>query len=250
MAHRDHLSRSMLARLFRTHHSIINKDSSEYDILKQEYCIKCVDDFQRQQGWAMPAITYLSELLRVNSTHTFKEANRNLVYLVAQDDYILALIQSISIYQQDTWDKTQGHVEVSTLVDGRFTLEESIKSHLDLLSCLLKKGNLYLLLKDGEKLWDILITNERSSSFGRELAFNWFMDCLEHFNRESQTALFARRVSDLDTTDLCPIGNYGKCVTLKLKRLFHFNKALPASSFIVKIAVNHEIYSTQPLVEI
>lgn len=219
MAHEDFRSRSMLDRIFRTHCSILNKDNSEYDALKREYCLECMDACQRKQDWTLPAVIYLSGLFRNNSTHLLNEADQSLICLLAQNDFIYGLIKRISIYQQDAWDKTQGHVEVSTLVDGHFTLEESIRCHLDCLSCLLKKGNLSLGLKHGEELWDILITNERASAFGRELGFNWFIDCLECFNRESQIALFARRVSDLDTFNLCHIGNYEKCVQLRLKRL-------------------------------
>ena len=118
------------------------------------------------------------------------------------------MIQSLSTCQLDVWTKTNGHVTIDTLVDGRFTHEESIKSHLDLLSFLLKKGNLYLILKRSEELWDTLIANENASSFDRELGLNWFIICVEDLNRDSQLALFEKRVSKLDPIHLSSKGNY------------------------------------------
>jgi hypothetical protein len=164
-------------------------------------------DLQRKQGWLVPAIKHLYELLRHDSTNTFKRSEQDLIsLLVNKHDLISALIQSLSTCQLDVWNKTYGHVTIDTLVDGRFTHEESIKSHLDLLSFLLKKGNLYLILKRSEELWDTLITNENASTFDRELGLNWFITCVEDLNRDSQNALFEKRVSKLDPIHLSPKG--------------------------------------------
>ncbi|CAF4816497.1 unnamed protein product, partial [Rotaria sp. Silwood2] len=58
--------------------------------------------------------------------------------------------------------------------------------------------NLYLILKRSEELWDTLITNEHVSLFDHELGLNWFITCSEDLNRESQIALFEKRVSKLN----------------------------------------------------
>jgi hypothetical protein len=207
MAHEDRLSRSMLDHLLHCHLRVFSEGRSPYDALKRDYCLKCMTDLQRKQGWLVPAIKHLYELLRHDSTNTFKRSDQDLIsLLVNKHDLISALIQSLSTCQFDVWNKTHGHVTVDTLVDGRYTHEESIKSHLDLLSFLLKKGNLYLILKRSEELWDTLINNENASSFDRELGLNWFITCVEDLNRESQNALFEKRVSKLDPIDLSPKG--------------------------------------------
>lgn len=210
MAHTDHLNRSMFNRLFHNHYCILSKDSSQYDVLKRKYCLKCIDNLRQQQGWAVPAIKYLNEILCYNSVNTFKQVDQSLIYLLTNNNIIPILIKSISICQQDAWNKTQGHVKVDTLVDSHFTLEESIERHLDLLSFLLEKDNFNLPLIHSEELWNILINNAKASSFGRELGFRWFIDCFNTFNYESQTALFTRRISELDSVCLCLIGNYDR----------------------------------------
>jgi hypothetical protein len=207
MAHEDRLSRSMLDHLLHCHLRVFSEGRSPYDSLKRDYCLKCMTDLQRKQGWLVPAIKHLYELLRHDSTNTFKRSEQDLIsLLVNKHDLISALIQSLSTCQLDVWNKTHGHVTIDTLVDGRFTHEESIKSHLDLLSFLLKKGNLYLILKRSEELWDTLITNEHVSLFDHELGLNWFITCSEDLNRESQVALFEQRVSKLDPIHLTPKG--------------------------------------------
>ncbi|UJR13683.1 hypothetical protein I4U23_000695 [Adineta vaga] len=207
MAHEERLSRSMLEHLLHCHLRVFSEGRSPYDALKRDYCLKCMTDLQRKQGWLVPAIKHLYDLLRHDSTNTFKRSEQDLIsLLVNKHDLISALIQSLSTCQLDVWNKTQGHVTIDTLVDGRFTHEESIKTHLDLLSFLLKKGNLYLILKRSEELWDTLITNERVSSFDHELGLNWFITCSEDLNRDSQLALFEKRVSKLDPIHLTQKG--------------------------------------------
>ncbi|CAF0953347.1 unnamed protein product [Adineta ricciae] len=207
MAHEDRLSRSMLEHLLHCHLRVFSEGRSPYDALKRDYCLKCMTDLQRKQGWLVPAIKHLYELLRHDSTNTFKRSEQDLIsLLVNKHDLISALIQSLSTCQLDVWNKTHGNVTIDTLVDGRFTHEESIKTHLDLLSFLLKKGNLYLILKRSEELWDTLISNEHVSSFDHELGLNWFITCSEDLNRDSQLALFEKRVSKLDPIHLTQKG--------------------------------------------
>ena len=218
MAHESHLSRSMLDHILYYHLRIFREGRSSYENLKRDYCLKCMTDLQRKQGWLVPAIKHLYDLLRHDSNNTFKRTDQDLVSLLVNNkhDLISALIQSLSTCQLDVWNKTGGHVTIDTLVDGRFTHEESIKSHLDLLSFLLKKGSLYLILKPSEELWDTLVTNEHVSSFDHELGLNWFITCVEDVHRDSRNALFEKRVSKLDPIHLTA---KGKC---PVQHSFHF----------------------------
>ncbi|CAF1166869.1 unnamed protein product [Rotaria magnacalcarata] len=184
MAHEDRISRSMLDHLLHSHLHVLSEGRLPYDALKRDYCLRCMTGLERNQGWVVPAIKYLYDLLRHDSTNTFKDSKSDLIsLLVNKHDVISALMQNLSTFQLDVWNKTDGHMTIDTLVDGRFTHEESIKIHLDLLSFLLKKGNLHLILKRSEELWDTLITNENASSFGRELGLNWFVTCAEDLHR-------------------------------------------------------------------
>ncbi|CAF1372553.1 unnamed protein product [Rotaria sordida] len=207
MAHEDRLNRSMLDHVLHCHLRVFNEGRSPYNALRRDYCLKCMTDLHRKQGWFVPAIKHLHELLLHDPTNTFKCPEPDLISLVVnKHDVISVLIQSLSTYQLDVWNKTHGHVTIETSVDDRFTYEESIKTHLDLLSFLLKKGKLYLILKRSEELWDILITNEKASSLNHELGFNWFITCVGDLNGDSQIALFEKRISKLDLINLSPKG--------------------------------------------
>ncbi|CAF4318520.1 unnamed protein product, partial [Rotaria sp. Silwood2] len=207
MAHEDQLNRSMLDHILHCHLRVFNEGRSPYDALRRDYCLKCMTDLHRKQGWFVPAIKHLHELLLHDATNTVKFFKADLISLVVnKHDVISVLIQSLSTYQLDVWNKTHGHVTIETAVDDRFTYEESIKIHLDLLSLLLKKGCFYLVLKRSEELWDLLITNEKASFLNRELGFTWFITCVEDVNRDSQIALFEKRISKLDLINLSPKG--------------------------------------------
>lgn len=207
MAHENKLSRSMLENILYSHLRIFSEGRSHYDTLKRDYCLKCMSDLQLKQSWLVPAIKHLYDLLRHDLTNTLKRTDHDLItLLVNKHDLIFSLIQSLSTCQLNVWKKTQGHVTIDTLVDGRYTHEESIEYHLNLLSFLLKKGNLYLLLKRSEELWDTLIANDHVSLFDQELGLNWFIKCVEDLNRDTQIALFEKRVSKLNPIHLTSKG--------------------------------------------
>ena len=49
------------------HLRVFSEGRSPYDALKRDYCLKCMTDLQRKQGWLVPAIKHLYELLRHDS---------------------------------------------------------------------------------------------------------------------------------------------------------------------------------------
>ena len=208
MAHDDRLSRSMLDDVLHNHLRIFTDGRSSSNSLKRDYCLKCVADLQRKQRWLVPAIRHLYDLLNHDSTNTFKRTDQDLIsLLVNKHELMSALIQSLATCQAGVWEQTKGHVTVDTLVDGRFTHEESVKTHLDLLLFLLKKGNILLTLERAEELWDTLIIKKYASSFDRELGLNWFITCVDDLNQKSQPVLFRERVSKLDPINLTTKGN-------------------------------------------
>ncbi len=208
MAHEDTISRPILDRLLYCHLRIFSEGRSPYYGARGDYCLKCMTDLQQlKQGWFVSAVKHLYELLRFDSTNTFDSSEKGFIsLLVSKHNLISTLFKSLSTCQSNFWNKTQEHVTIDTLVDGRYTYEESIKSHLDLLSFLLEKGNIYLILTRSEELWDILITNDNPNSFIRELGFNWFITCIDYLNRATQIALFDKRVIKLNLDDLSPEG--------------------------------------------
>ena len=238
MAHGERLNRSMLDHLLNCHLRIFTESRSSFSTLKREYCLKCVADLQRKQGWLIPAIRHVYDLLHHDTTNTFKRNDNDLVtLLVNKNDLIFILIQSLSQCQRDVWTKTRGNVTIDTLVDGRFTHEESVKTHLDLLSFLLKKGNLFLALKSSEDLWDTLISNEQASSFDHELGLNWFITCVQDLNQETQIALFKKRVSRLDPVNMTAKGY--ECFKLYFQRCNFEGRSPPRT-------INYLLNNTSP----
>jgi hypothetical protein len=207
-AHDERLSRSMLDHILQNHYQILSKARFPCDVLKRDYCLKCLDDLQRRQGSVIPAIKYLIEILGHETTFPFFKIEHDLIcFLVSKHDLILILLQSIHACQLDWWNKTHDHANMDTPVNERLTHEESIQNHLDLLSLLLKKGNLFLLFKRSEELWDTLIANERANSLERDLGFTWFINCIEDHSQETQSLVFQKRVNILGVNHLSPKGN-------------------------------------------
>ncbi|CAF3986264.1 unnamed protein product [Adineta steineri] len=197
------LSPAMLDCFLRSHYQILSIERPEYEEFRHDYSLKCIELVQRKEVWHARSVQYLNEILRLDSTN-----NQKLItVLVYKYNIIDVLIENLSNIQQDMWNNTQGIVMPDTLVDGHLTLQQSTKTHLELLSFVLKRGNLYLVLKCIEKLWDILITNERANTCDREFGFSWFIDCMEDISHETQLTLFNQRISKLNPIYLCPKGN-------------------------------------------
>ncbi|CAF3804516.1 unnamed protein product [Adineta steineri] len=197
------LSPSVLDCFLSSHYQILSIDRPEYEEFRHDYSLKCIELVQRKEFWHARSVKYLNEILGLDSPN-----NQKLIsILVNKYDVITVMIENLSDIQQDMWNKTQGSVMPDTLVDGHLSLQQSTKNHLELLSFLLKRGNLYLVLKRTEQLWDILITNERATTCDRELGFSWFIDCVGDINRETQITLFKQRISRLNPIYLCSEGN-------------------------------------------
>ncbi|CAF4179815.1 unnamed protein product, partial [Adineta steineri] len=197
------LSSAMLDCFLRSHYQILSIDRPEYEEFRHDYSLECIELVERKEVWHARSVKYLNEILCINPTD-----NQKLIsILVNEYNVITAMIESLSNIQQDMCNKTQGSVMPDILVDGHLTLQESTKNHLELLSFLLKRGDLYLVLKRTEQLWDILITNERATRCDRELGFSWFIDCVGDINRETQITLFKQRISRLNPIYLCSEGN-------------------------------------------
>ncbi|CAF1171640.1 unnamed protein product [Adineta ricciae] len=208
LAHDNRLNEVIQQRIFKSHCLILNQERSPHNELKREYCSRCVKHLQQKQDYTISAIRYLIEIL--SSTHTTTVVERSnfdiIQVLVVKHDIINILIQNIFACQLVTQDKGKTSTKHITLIHGRCTNEDAIEIHLDLLSVLLKKGDLYLIYKRCEELWDILISNGKASSTERELGFNWFVNCQVDLNRETRITLFENRVSKLDVTKLSAKG--------------------------------------------
>ena len=234
----------MLDHIFQNHCLILNTPGFPREVLIHDYCLKCLGDLQRKQGSVIPAVKYLIEILGHEPPYLSKKTEADLISrLTTKHDLILKVIQSICACQLDVWDNTHDHVNTTTLVDKRFTHEESIQNHLDLLSLLLRKGNLFFLLAKSEKLWDTLIANELASSSERDLGFTWFINCIEDHSQETQSLLFQKRVNILDMNHLSPKGN--RIVEHLAKRTdeYFLIKDMNASSCILDDAVSDMLES-------
>ncbi|CAF1250021.1 unnamed protein product [Adineta steineri] len=230
------LSPSMLDCFLRSHYQILSEDRSEYDEFRRDYSAKCIELVQRKEVWYARSVKYLNEILRLDPTN-----NKNFIeILVNKYNIVNVLIENLSNIQQDMWNKTEGSVMPDTLVDGHITFQESTKNHLEILSSVLKRGNSSFLHKHTEELWDILITNERASTCDREFGFSWFMDCVEHFNRQTQITLFNQRISKLNPIYYCLKGN--ACYKLYSERCNELrNLVLNSSTSSMKPIINRDL---------
>ncbi|CAF1227586.1 unnamed protein product [Adineta steineri] len=230
------LSPSMLDCFLRSHYQILSEDRSEYDEFRRDYSAKCIELVQRKEVWHARSVKYLNEILRLDPTN-----NKNFIeILVNKYNIVNVLIENLSNIQQDMWSKTEGSVMPDTLIHGHLTFQESTKNHLEILSSVLKRGNSSFLHKHTEELWDILITNERASTCDREFGFSWFMDCVEHFNRETQITLFKQRISKLNPIHYCPRGN--ACYKLYSERCNELrNLVLNSSTSSMKPIINRDL---------
>ena len=64
---------------------------------------------------------------------------------------------------------SQKKFDHTTLVDDIFTHEEVVKTHLNSMRFILQEGCLYLSLGRAQEIWDILVTNEYSCDWDKQI---------------------------------------------------------------------------------
>ena len=131
------------------------------------------------------------------------------------------LITSLSECQTNAYNRAKllnQKFDHTILVDDIFTHEEVVNTTLNCIRFILQESNVYLHLSRAREIWDILINNENSCEWDRDVGFGWFIDCSHDLSAETKAELFKNQILSLDTSKLTSIKGY-ECFKLYFIRV-------------------------------
>ena len=172
---------------------------------KRDYLKKCCDDIKKAPGSsiAIASLKHMYEILnsyQKNSNKALKDALSELVVPIMKN-----LCTSLLKCHSNTYEKSKlsnEKFDQTSLIDGLFTHEEVVQTHLNSMKFILQEGNLYLNLSRAQDIWNILITNENSCDWDKKIGFEWFIDCWTDLNDESRVEIFKKQILSLQPAKL------------------------------------------------
>jgi ubiquitin carboxyl-terminal hydrolase 9/24 len=237
LAHLSQLSRQMVELALNSHYSILIDSFHIKDSDKRVYIGKCVEDIKKCQ-WVVFAINQLHRLSKgmFRSRYGHKD-QQQIADLQKQYDLLRLISSTLAKLHARAVQNCQENGETfsgDTLVDGRFTLEECVDTHLQFMHFLLQDGSLYLPFKRANEIWETLIANPDACSTDRRLGFKWFDLSMGDLELESQQNLFHKRVLRVDPLILDVAGyhcirNFFESINLserKLRKLQHSHQLI------------------------
>ncbi|XP_019857623.1 PREDICTED: ubiquitin carboxyl-terminal hydrolase 24-like [Amphimedon queenslandica] len=197
LAHLPQLSREMVELALDSHHSILIESFHTKDSDKRNYIGKCVEDIKKCQ-WVVSALLQLHRLAKgmFRSSYGHKD-QQQIAELQKQYDLLRTVSGTMNKIHAKTVAACREKGEEltgNTIIDGRYTQEECINAHLELLHFLLQDGSLYLPFKRCNEVWDTLIANPDACASDRRLAFKWFDRSIGDLESDTQQSLFTKRV--------------------------------------------------------
>jgi len=172
---------------------------------KRDYLKKCCDDIKKSPGSsvAIASLRHMYDILnsyQKNSQKALKEVLTELVVPIMKN-----LCQSLLKCHSNAYEKaklTSRKFDQTALIDGLFTHEEAVQSHLNSMKFILQEGNLYLNLNRAIDIWQTLITNEHSCDWDKKIGFEWFIDCWPDLNDDSRIEIFKKQILTLQPSKL------------------------------------------------
>ena len=215
VSHLESLPRHLVERALSEQLAIITDMSMNRDTMRKLYIGNCIDDIKKatEAAHVLPFVLHLHKLCKSFSKGTsaiYQKADKATLTSLNDERGIVKLL-CISLRQCHTWaveaaikaaassgspgsgsgsrrkltmlsaasNLPGGNpLKPDTLVDGRYTHEEFVNGHLDLLKFLLKEGDLWLEWERSKQIWESLVDNPQSIEFDREVCFSWFHSCL------------------------------------------------------------------------
>ena len=83
----------------------------------------------------------------------------------------------------------------------RYSHEEIVDSHLDIMKFFLKEGDLYLSWARCKELWDTLVDNPSAIDMDKDKIFVWFETCITDLEPETQMELFNKKLLSMNAQD-------------------------------------------------
>lgn len=217
MAHLPNLPKVLVEKAMQEQLSILTEMTQNKDPMKKMYVLKCVADLKKVTPHVVPAVKHLHDICKsyLKGTSIYQKADKaTLGELNKQHEIVKLLSMSLKnchlTMRAAAMDKG-AELNAATLFDERYSEQELVDFHLDLLKFLLKEGDLYLSWTRCEELWDTLVNtrvdkNDKSIHTDRDKIFEWFEVCLTDLETSTQLQFFEQKLLSLKPSEMSRSG--------------------------------------------
>ncbi|KAF3691160.1 Ubiquitin carboxyl-terminal hydrolase 24 [Channa argus] len=216
LAHLPTLPTSLVQQALEEHLGILSDAYAVKETVKRSYIIKCIEDIKKlkalvcpnpastQQQWVAPCLSTLHILNKIFASHPYQSQNKTSIIQDLKKNFeIVKLITGSLVCCHRLAVTASGNgLSGSTLVDGRYTYQEYLDSHLRFLAFFLQEASLYLVWNRAKELWECLVSGQDVCELDREMCFEWFTKGQHDLESDVQQQLFKEKILKLEPYEI------------------------------------------------
>uniref|UniRef100_A0A4W6CTL0 Ubiquitin carboxyl-terminal hydrolase 24 n=1 Tax=Lates calcarifer TaxID=8187 RepID=A0A4W6CTL0_LATCA len=221
LAHLPTLPTSLVQQALEEHLGILSDAYAVKETVKRSYIIKCIEDIKKlldewsalveasqqsspQAVWVVPALRQLHEITRSFIKQTYQKQDKSIIQDLKKNFEIVKLITGslVCCHRLAVTASGNNGLSGSTLVDGRYTYQEYLDSHLRFLAFFLQEASLYLVWNRAKELWECLVSGPDVCELDREMCFEWFTKGQHDLESDVQQQLFKEKILKLEPYEI------------------------------------------------
>ncbi|XP_037554150.1 ubiquitin carboxyl-terminal hydrolase 24 [Nematolebias whitei] len=242
LAHLPTLPTSLVQQALEEHLGILSDAYAVKEAVKRSYIIKCIEDIKKthtqedikgsniqtsfhigtwgkkkpnsvakasqhsvpQAVWVVPALRQLHEITRSFIKQTYQKQDKSIIQDLKKNFEIIKLITAslVCCHRLAVMASGNNGLSGSTLVDGRYTYQEYLDSHLRFLAFFLQEASLYLVWNRAKELWECLVSGPDVCELDREMCFEWFTKGQHDLESDVQQQLFKEKILKLEPYEI------------------------------------------------
>uniref|UniRef100_A0A673CAP9 Ubiquitin carboxyl-terminal hydrolase 24 n=1 Tax=Sphaeramia orbicularis TaxID=375764 RepID=A0A673CAP9_9TELE len=211
LAHLPTLPTSLVQQALEEHLGILSDAYAVKETVKRSYIIKCIEDIKKasqqsspQAVWVVPALRQLHEITRSFIKQTYQKQDKSIIQDLKKNFEIVKLITGslVCCHRLAVTAAGNNGLSSSTMVDGRYTYQEYLDSHLRFLAFFLQEASLYLVWNRAKELWECLVSGPDVCELDREMCFEWFTKGQHDLESDVQQQLFKEKILKLEPYEI------------------------------------------------
>uniref|UniRef100_A0A671MWM0 Ubiquitin carboxyl-terminal hydrolase 24 n=1 Tax=Sinocyclocheilus anshuiensis TaxID=1608454 RepID=A0A671MWM0_9TELE len=211
LAHLPTLPTTLVQQALEEHLTILSDAYAVKETIKRNYIIKCIEDIKKssqqtnpQMVWVVPALRQLHEITRSFIKQTYQKQDKSIIQDLKKNFEIVKLITGslVSCHRLAVSVAGSNGLSGSTLVDGRYSYQEYLESHLKFLAFFLQEASLYLVWNRAKEIWECLVSGMDVCELDREMCFEWFTKGQHDLESDVQQQLFKEKILKLEPYEI------------------------------------------------
>uniref|UniRef100_A0A8C1XUB1 Ubiquitin specific peptidase 24 n=1 Tax=Cyprinus carpio TaxID=7962 RepID=A0A8C1XUB1_CYPCA len=242
LAHLPTLPTTLVQQALEEHLTILSDAYAVKETIKRNYIIKCIEDIKKMQiqedspssetqvsfltgtwgkkkpsslakssqltnpqtVWVVPALRQLHEITRSFIKQTYQKQDKSIIQDLKKNFEIVKLITGslVSCHRLAVSVAGSNGLSGSTLVDGRYSYQEYLESHLKFLAFFLQEASLYLVWNRAKEIWECLVSAMDVCELDREMCFEWFTKGQHDLESDVQQQLFKEKILKLEPYEI------------------------------------------------